>query len=145
MKKKTTMKNIRTYSELVKLQTFEERLEYLKLDGQVGKEKFGWDRWLNQDFYKSPEWKKARRDVIVRDLGRDLGVEGHDIPGNIYIHHMNPVTKEDLINHSQDLFNPKYLISVSFQTHQWIHYGLPDKINTQPVERTLNDTCPWKK
>lgn len=139
------MKNIRTYSELIKLQTFDERLEYLKLDGQVGKEKFGWDRWLNQDFYKSPEWRKARREVIVRDLGRDLGVEGYDIAGNIYIHHMNPVTKEDLINLSPDLFNPEYLISVSFQTHQWIHYGLPNKVNAQPIERTPNDTCPWKK
>lgn len=136
---------MRTYSELSKLKTFKERFEYLKLDGLIGEETFGWDRYLNQVFYKSPEWKSTRDKVIVRDNGRDLGVEGYDIFGKIIIHHMNPMSLGDIANRNPDIFNPEYLICVSHETHNAIHYGDANQLSLGPIERTANDTCPWRK
>lgn len=136
---------MRTYSELSKLKTFKERFEYLKLDGLIGEETFGWDRYLNQVFYKSPEWKSTRDKVIVRDNGRDLGVEGYDIFGKIIIHHMNPMSLGDIANRNPDIFNPEYLVCVSHGTHNAIHYGDTNQLNLGPIERTANDTCPWRK
>ena len=136
---------MRTYSELSKLKTFKERFEYLKLDGLIGEETFGWDRYLNQVFYKSPEWKSTRDKVIVRDNGRDLGVEGYDIFGKIIIHHMNPMSLGDIANRNPDIFNTEYLICVSHGTHNAIHYGDVTQLNLGPIEGTANDTCPWRK
>ena len=136
---------MRTYSELSKLKTFKERFEYLKLDGLIGEETFGWDRYLNQVFYKSPEWRSTRDKIIVRDNGRDLGVEGYDIFGKIIIHHMNPMSLGDIANRNPDIFNPEYLICVSHETHNAIHYGDVNQLNLGPIERTVNDTCPWRK
>ena len=136
---------MKTYSELSKLKTFKERFEYLKLDGLIGEETFGWDRYLNQVFYKSPEWRSTRDKIIVRDNGRDLGVEGYDIFGKIIIHHMNPMSLGDIANRNPDIFNPEYLICVSHETHNAIHYGDANQLNLGPIERTVNDTCPWRK
>ena len=138
------IQTMRTYSELSKLKTFKERFEYLKLDGLIGEETFGWDRYLNQVFYKSPEWKSTRDKIIVRDNGRDLGVEGYDIFGKIIIHHMNPMSLGDIANRNPDIFNPEYLICVSHGTHNAIHYGDANQLNLGPIERTANDTCPWR-
>ena len=135
---------IRTYSELRKLNTFKERYDYLRLYGRVGKETFGFDRYLNQIIYKLPEWKSVRDKVIVRDCGCDLGMEGYEIGEKILVHHMNPITMDDIINHNQDIFNPEYLICVSHQTHNAIHYGDESQLISGPVERSPNDTCPWK-
>ena len=135
---------IRTYSELRKLNTFKERYDYLRLYGRVGKETFGFDRYLNQIIYKLPEWKSVRDKVIVRDCGCDLGMEGYAIGEKILVHHMNPITMDDIINHSQDIFNPEYLICVSHQTHNAIHYGDESQLILDPIERSPNDTCPWK-
>lgn len=133
----------RCYSELCKIPTFEERFEYLKLGAQVASETFGFDRWVNQRFYKSPEWRQIRRDVIIRDEGRDLGVEGYELQNKIYVHHMNPMIPKDIVDAAEWILNPEYLICVSFNTHQAIHYG--DK-NLLPklIVRFPNDTCPWK-
>lgn len=136
---------IRTYKELITLPTFKERYQYLRLDGQVGKETFGFDRYLNQSFYKSREWKKLRDFVIVRDNGCDLGIEGHEINGRILIHHMNPVSIDDIKNVSAFLMDPNYLITTMLSTHNAIHYGDEDLLMDIPIERTKNDTCPWKK
>ena len=135
---------IRSYSELRKLNTFKERYDYLRLYGRVGKETFGFDRYLNQIIYKLPEWKSVRDKVIVRDCGCDLGMEGYEIGEKILVHHMNPITMDDIINHSQDIFNPEYLICVSHQTHNAIHYGDESQLILDPIERSPNDTCPWK-
>ena len=137
--------NIRTYSELIKLPTFEERYRYLKLDGKVGEETFGFDRYLNQIFYKSKEWRSVRNHVILRDNGCDLGIEGREIHGRILIHHMNPITKEDILNRTDFLMNPEYLISTIDPTHNAIHYGDEDLLMKDPIERHKNDTCPWKR
>lgn len=140
------MDRIRSYSELSKLETFEERYEYLRLDGAVGEETFGFDRYLNQRFYQNdPEWKRSRRIVILRDLGCDLGIEGRDIHGKIIVHHMNPITKDDLINRTKFLLDPEYLICTLDSTHNAIHYGDEQLLMKGPVERTRNDTCPWRK
>lgn len=137
---------IRTYTELSKLKTFEERFEYLRLDGQVGKETFGFDRIFNQTFYRSVEWRRVRDQVIIRDCGCDLGVLGHEIYGQrILIHHMNPISLEDLERRSEILMNPEYLITTIHNTHQAIHYGDADLLIKLPRERTKNDTCPWKR
>lgn len=137
---------IRTYSELSKLSTFEERFEYLRLDGIVGEETFGFDRYLNQQFYQNDiEWKQVRRFVIMRDLGCDLGIEDREIPGKIIVHHMNPITKDDLINRTKFLLDPEYLICTLKSTHDAIHYGDENLLMKGPVERTKNDTCPWRK
>lgn len=136
---------IRRYSELIKYDTFEERYRYLKLDGSVGVETFGWDRYLNQQFYKSPEWKSVRDLVIFRDNGCDLGMDGYEIKGRIYIHHMNPMSVSDIQQNSDFLLNPEYLIVVSHNTHNAIHFGDENLFSRAPVERKKNDTCPWKQ
>lgn len=136
---------MRTYSELAKLPTFEERFRYLRLGGAVGEETFGFDRYLNQRFYSSAEWKRIRRDVIIRDDGCDLGIPDRAIGGRILIHHMNPVTRKDIIRASEQLMAPEYLICVSHETHNAIHYGDESLLMTVPPERKPNDTCPWKK
>ncbi len=148
---------IRRYSELIKLPTFEERFEYLKLSGSVGAKTFGKDRYLNQDFYHSDEWRRVRAQVIARDLGRDLGVEGRDIchdimingkmktMGTIEVHHMNPVESEDILNYTKILTDPEYLICVSPSTHKAIHYGKLETAQPILIERAKHDTCPWRK
>ena len=139
------MANIRTYSELVLLPTFEERYEYLRLDRRVGEKTFGFDRWLNQTFYKSEEWLSIRDKIIVRDNGCDLGIPGRDIYSRILIHHMNPITKEDILRRSDILLNPEYLICVTPNTHRAIHYGNENLLIKDSIERRPNDTCPWKQ
>ena len=172
----TLNNKIRTYSELIKLNTFEERFYYLKLDGCLGEATFGFDRYINQIFYKSREWKELRRRIIVRDNGCDLGLEGYEILENrlkrriivrdkecdsglesykifgsrLLVHHMNPLTKEDILNRTDCLFDENQLITVSLDTHNAIHYGSEDYIKqllnaNNLVVRTKNDTCPWKK
>lgn len=135
----------RTYSELLKIETFKERYNYLKLNGVVGEETFGFDRYVNQKFYHSSFWKNIRDKIIDRDLGCDLAVNGLHISGRIIIHHMNPILLKDILNQNEILFNPEYLICVSEATHRAIHYGNDDMLFDVPVERTKNDTCPWKK
>lgn len=135
---------IRSYSELITIPTFEERFRYLKLDGRVGEETFGFDRYLNQAFYKSEEWLRVRDLVIVRDNGCDLGIEGREIYGRILIHHMNPITIDDIAKRSKYLLDPEYLITTVKNTHDAIHYGDDSLLIKLPIERTRNDTCPWK-
>lgn len=137
---------IRTYSELILLPTFEERFKYLQLNGVVGEETFGFDRYLNQIFYRSQKWKSIRDYVIIRDNGCDLGVEGYEIHGNILIHHMNPVSLNDIRYETDYLTDPEFLISTVLSTHNAIHYG-DDRIlqSKTPIERTKNDTCPWRR
>lgn len=136
---------IRTYTELSKLQSFKERYQYLQLNGFVGLDTFGYDRYLNQNFYRSREWKSIRDQVIIRDNGCDLGVEGYEIHGRIYIHHMNPILIADIEDRTEFLLNPEYLITTTHNTHNAIHYGDESLLILPPVERTPNDTCPWKK
>jgi hypothetical protein len=137
-------KIIRTYSELITIPTFLERFEYLRLGGLVGEETFGFDRYLNQTFYKSKEWLKVRDEVILRDFGCDLGIKGREIYDRILIHHMNPIRPEDIIYRSDYLLNPEYLITTVKNTHDAIHYGDSSLLITDPIERTKNDTCPWR-
>lgn len=134
----------RTYTELSKLNTFEERFNYLKLDGVVGKDTFGHDRYLNQLLYTSPQWKKARDQVIIRDNGCDLGSEDHEIQGRVIVHHMNPITVEDVMYERPHVFDPEYLISTTHITHNAIHYSDENLLPKNTVERTKNDTCPWR-
>lgn len=139
------MTSIKTYTELSKLKTFEERFNYLRLNGSVSKETFGWDRYLNQELYKRDKaWKEVRDKVILRDNGCDLGIDGHEIHKRIIVHHMNPITPEDLVNRNPDIYNPEFLIAVSHDTHQALHYGLEPK-KSEFVQRQPNDTCPWKR
>lgn len=143
------MRFIRTYSELITLPTFIERYKYLRIGGTVGEDTFGFDRYLNQMFYKSDEWLDVRDYVIIRDTGsnnycQDLGVDGHDIHGQIIVHHMNPITKEDILQRSKFLLDPEYLICTIDSTHKAIHYGDERLLIGAPVERTKNDTCPWR-
>lgn len=135
---------IRTYSELSNLQTFEERFDYLKLNGKVGEDTFSHSRFLNQDFYSSPEWRRTRRNIIVRDNGCDMGLEGYSIQGRIYVHHINPITVDDILERRPCLFDPENLICVSSMTHEAITYGIEDMLPTDPVIRRPNDTCPWR-
>lgn len=142
--------NIKCYSELILIPTFEERYEYLRLGGKVGEETFGFDRWLNQQFYrKDEEWLAVRDHVILRDTGnndycQDLGMDwGHDIRGRILVHHMNPITREDIIYRTKFLLDPEYLICTIDNTHRAIHYGDRSLLITAPRERRPNDTCPW--
>lgn len=145
MKVMKTMKTIiRTYSELITLPTFMERYKYLRIGGTVGTDTFGFDRYLNQAFYKSEEWKSIRRHVIIRDCGCDLGIEGREIHERILIHHINPISEEDILGRSDFLLNPEYLISTSHRTHNAIHYGDDSILIDTPLERRKNDTCPWK-
>lgn len=135
---------IRTYSKLIELPTFRERYRYLKLDGQVGYVTFGWSRYLNQAFYTSYEWLHFRDDIILRDNGCDLGLDGYDIEDRILIHHINPITKEDILNRSLVLFDPENVIATSYNTHRAIHYGDESLLQIDIVERRPNDTCPWR-
>lgn len=136
---------IRSYRELKNLKTYQERYEYLRLKGSVGKETFGFDRIFNQQFYRSPEWLHIRDEVIIRDNGCDLGVPGYEIYGQrILIHHMNPITLEDIETGSELLFNPDYLITTVHSTHNAIHYGDANLLIKDPIERKRNDTCPWR-
>jgi hypothetical protein len=144
--------SIRTYSELIKIPTFEERYRYLRLGGRVGEETFGFDRYLNQKFYNSDEWLNIRDYVIVRDTGnndycQDLGMPmGHDIRERILVHHMNPITKEDILRRTKILLDPEYLICTFKSTHDAIHYGDESLLPlTKPIERTRYDTCPWRR
>jgi len=138
--------SIRTYTELSRLPTFKERYQYLRLGGRVGKETFGFDRWINQFFYqRSREWKQVRDHVIVRDNGCDLGIPGHEIYGKILVHHMNPISMEDFERESEFLLEPEFLICTSHNTHNAIHYGDENLLITGPIVRTKNDTCPWKR
>lgn len=136
--------SIRTYSELIKLPTFEERFRYLSLEGIVGASTFGFDRYLNQVFYRSQRWKKIRDHVILRDNGCDLAMEGYEIYDRILVHHMNPITIEDIERESEYLIDPEFLISTVHNTHNAIHYGDESLLPILPVERRPNDTCPWK-
>lgn len=135
---------VRTYSELIKIPTFLERFKYLKLNGSVGVDTFGFDRYLNQTFYRSYEWKRLRNDVIVRDMGCDLGLEGYDIFDKILVHHMNPIGPDDIIHRSDYLLDPEFLICTSKLTHDAIHYGNEQLLYQDPVIRTPGDTCPWR-
>ena len=135
---------IRTYRECMQLPTFQERYRYLQIGGRVGKETFGFDRYLNQMLYRTPEWKRFRRDMIVRDNGCDLGCEGYEIYGNVLVHHINPITVEDVINRNPCIFDPNNVICTSLNTHNAIHYGDETLLITEPVVRKPNDTCPWK-
>lgn len=135
---------IKSYSELITLPTFEERYNYLRLNGIIGEDTFGFDRYLNQIFYRSSKWKRIRDQVIVRDNGCDLGIEDRAIYGKIIIHHMNPITIQDIERESAFLLNPEYLICTTLNTHNAIHYGDERLLVLGPVERTKNDTCPWR-
>lgn len=137
--------SIKTYSELVKLRTFEERYRYLRLRGSVGADTFGFDRYLNQVFYRSQKWKSIRDFVIIRDSGCDLGVDGYEIHGKILIHHLNPITVQDIESESEFLLDPEYLICTSHNTHNAIHYGDESLLIQAPIERTAFDTCPWRR
>lgn len=138
------MSIIRTYSELITLPTFEERYRYLKLGGRVGEETFGFDRYINQIFYQSDEWRSIRDFVIVRDGGCDLGMPDREIHTRILVHHMNPIRQEDILRRSKFLLDPEYLICTIKNTHDAIHYGDESLLILAPVERTKNDTCPWR-
>lgn len=135
----------KTYSELIQIHNFLDRFNYLKLDGRVGRETFGFDRYLNQTLYRSEEWKRFRRDVILRDNGLDLGCEGFEIGGKIIIHHINPLTPEDVLNRSYKIFDLDNVISCSLNTHNAIHYGDASLLVTEPIARKPYDTCPWKQ
>ena len=137
--------NIKSYSECILLPTFLERFRYLQIGGYVGKETFGYDRYLNQILYCTPEWKRFRRDMILRDNGCDLACEGHEIHGNILVHHINPITVEDVINRNPCLFDPNNVICTNLNTHNAIHYSDESILITEPVIRTPYDTCPWKQ
>lgn len=136
---------IRTYSELMQLETFEERFRYLKLTANVGEETFGFDRYLNQQFYRSNEWKRLRNEIIIRDNACDLGIPNRELNKRIIIHHMNPISKNDLIHQTDFLLNPEYLICTSVLTHSAIHYGDENLLDVSFVERSKNDTCPWRR
>ena len=138
------MMSIKTYSELITIPTFEERFEYLQLKGSVGKNTFGYDRHLNQVLYRSPEWKHLRNQIIIRDCGCDLACDGYDIYDKVLIHHLNPITVEDVLARSRKVFDPDNLVCVSHNTHNAIHYGDVDLLVTGPIIRTKNDTCPWR-
>jgi len=133
----------RCYSELVSFKTFEERFEYLKLDGIVGNETFGYDRYLNQLLYKSSDWKKIRNEIIARDNGCDLGIDGHEIFISPLVHHINPITIEDIKNRNPIIFDSENLITTILSTHNAIHYGY--KLSNNIQNRVPNDTCPWKQ
>ena len=137
--------SIRTYSELITIPTFQERFEYLKLGGSVGHETFGFDRYLNQTLYRSAEWKRFRREIIVRDLGQDLACDGYEISGKILVHHIDPITIEDVIRRHPKIFDPENVVCTQLTTHNAIHYGDADLLLTEPIVRTKNDTCPCKR
>lgn len=133
----------RSYSGLQRLETLEERFRYLKLHGRVGRETFGFDRYLNQQFYTSREWRRVRQQVIVRDVGCDLGIQGYEIHKGLYIHHMNPMTVQDIIDGAPEILDPEYLITVTQNTHNAIHYGDASLLPRPVVERRPGDTRLW--
>lgn len=144
---------MRTYHELIKLPTFLERYRYLRIGGDIGSETFGFDRWLNQALYNSPEWKRARRDVILRDSGRgrygdevafDLGAIDHELQDGLIVHHMNPITRTDIVERRPIVFDPEFLITTSDATHKAIHFGDESLLLVEPIERRPNDTIPWR-
>ena len=136
--------NIRTYSELITIPTFEERYNYLKLNGIVGKETFGYDRYLNQLLYRSSDWRSFRDKIIIRDNGCDLACDGFELHSRIIIHHIDPITVEDILNKHPKVFDPENVVSTSHNTHLAIHYGDKNLISIGPINRYKNDTCPWK-
>lgn len=136
--------NVRTYTELSKIDNYYDRYEYLKLGGKVGETTFGFERYINQLFYHSKEWRRVRDIVIARDLGNDMGMEGYPIGGRIYIHHMNIVRMEDIMQSKDLIFDPENLISVALNTHNAIHYGDISLLPQEEIERKPNDTSPWK-
>ena len=136
--------SIKTYSELITIPTYEERFEYLRCNSAVGKETFGFDRYLNQVLYNSMDWKRLRRQIIIRDNGCDLACDGYDVYGKVLIHHLNPIIVEDVLARSRKVFDPDNLVCVSHNTHNAIHYGDVDLLVTGPIVRTKNDTCPWR-
>lgn len=139
--------NIKTYSELITLPTFLDRFNYLKIGGKVGRETFGHERYLNQVLYRSGEWKRFRRDIIIRDNACDLACWDREMPDGVIIivHHINPITVEDVLRRDPKIFDPENVISTTLDTHNAIHYGDVDLLVTDPVIRTKNDTCPWRK
>ena len=144
-KRLLVMKNsqVRTYSEMLELETFEERYEYLSLQGVVGRETFGFDRWINQQFYTSRQWRLLRRDIIVRDESCDLGVEGYDIHSRLIVHHMNPMIQDDIMYGRDHALNPEFLICTTHQTHNAIHYGDAKLLQKPYIPRRRNDTKLW--
>lgn len=140
-----SMRTIRTYNEAMHIADYLERYRYLRLGGIIGRETFGFDRYLNQTLYRSSEWKRFRRDIILRDNGCDLACEGYEIVGKILIHHIEPITMEDVVNRDPKIFEPNNVICVSLNTHNAIHYGDEQLLVTGPIERRANDTCPWKR
>lgn len=138
----TTM--FKSYSELITIPTFLERYRYLKLNGRVGEATFGHDRYLNQILYTSQEWRRFRDKILIRDEGRDLGIPGFEIPGGAIIHHINPITVNDVLNRDPKVFDPENVITVSHNTHEAIHYGNETKLIIEPNIRRPNDTCPWR-
>lgn len=136
---------IRTYSELITLKTFDERFKYLKLDGVIGKETFGFRRWVNQELYHSNKWLNFRDSIIIRDNGCDLGLPGYYIYGSVFIHHLNPITYEDILYQNPCIFDPENAICTQLKTHNAIHYGDESLLSFAPIERSRNDTCPWRK
>lgn len=139
---KTTI--YKTYSEMIKKELFKDRLIYLSLNGLVGDQTFGGHRYLNQIFYKSLKWKETRREVILRDNGCDLADERYPIKGLVYIHHINPITIEDILEERPCVFDLENLVCASFKTHNAIHYGIDDIYISEPISRKPNDTCPWR-
>jgi hypothetical protein len=134
----------RSYRELRRLTTFEDRFKYLSLKGHVGESAFGFDRYLNQNLYRSREWKQTRYKVIERDGACDLGIVGYEIEAEILIHHMNPITVEDIEAGNEDIFNPEFLICTTYNTHRAIHFGDESLLPKPPIVRRLNDTIPWR-
>lgn len=137
-------KTIKSYSELMSFSTFEERYEYLRIGSKVGEATFGYDRYLNQILYRSPEWRRFRDQIIIRDNGCDLGCPDRELRERIIVHHINPITVEDVINRNPMVFDPENVICVSHNTHEAIHYGDEDLLVKNPIERKPNDTCPWR-
>lgn len=137
------LNQIRTYTELSRLETFEDRFDYLSLKGMVGQDTFGFDRYLNQGFYKSREWKNIRSHVIVRDKGCDLGVDGYEIRAHLLVHHMNPVMRDDILHGEEWIIDPEFLITTSHQTHNAIHYGDKRLLPRGPIVRQPGDTRLW--
>lgn len=136
---------MKTYNELIRIPTFEERYRYLRLSGSVGEETFGFRRWLNQEFYHSDEWKRFRDKIIIRDGGCDLAVDGFEIYSSIIIHHLNPITYDDILNQNPCVFDPNNVVCTKLSTHNAIHYGDEILLPKTPVERIKNDTCPWRR
>lgn len=142
--KKWKMTNLKSYEELILLPTFKERFDYLKLNGVVAEPTFGSKRWLNQVFYTSREWKNIRNEIIIRDLGCDLGIPGREITNRIMIHHINPITEDDILQKNFKLIDPNNLITTMKRTHDAIHYGDENQLLNDPISRSPNDMIPWK-